>query len=206
MNFFRFVFSKTFWVQVVLALVVTIVLGFLVMKWLGQETNHGRTIVVPDLAKMQLDEVDQTLKKLHLDRVVLDSANYNPDYPRYSVIEQNPAPGKKVKEGRKLYLKLNPAGYPKIEIPNMIRHTKRQVVPMLGSLGFEVGDITYKPDIAKDAVLELRVDGKQINPGDKIMKTTKIDLVLGDGDPEGENKKNEEEEEEEADTLDPDTE
>ncbi len=192
MNFFRFLVTKTFWIQVGLAVVVSILFVFLGMKWLEHETNHGETIAVPDLTSLQLDEVDQRLKELDLSRVVLDSANYNPDYPRYSVIEQNPAPGKKVKEGRKIYLKLNPAGYPKIEIPNMIRHTKRQVIPMLGALGFEIGEITYKPDIAKNAVLELRVNGKTIEPGDKVMKTTKIDLILGDGDPDGEHKKDEE--------------
>lgn len=183
MNFFRFVISKAFWIQILLAIIVTVILGFLTMKWLGQRTQHGTSIEVPDLSKLQLDEVDEKLAEIKLERVVLDSANYNPDYPKFSVIEQNPEPGKKVKEGRKIYLKLNPNGYPKVEIPNLIRHTKRQVIPMLNSLGFEIGDITYKPDIAKDAVLELRANGKKINPGDELMKTTKIDLILGDGKP-----------------------
>lgn len=181
MNFFRFVASKAFWIQVLLAIVVTVILVFLTMKWLGVNTNHGEAIEVPDLSKMQLEEVDQTLKDLNLQRVVLDSANYNPDFPKYSVIEQTPEAGHQVKEGRKIYLKLNPNGYPKVEMPNLIRHTKRQVIPMLKSLGFELGDMTYKPDIAKDAVLELWANGKKIEPGDKIMKTTKINLVLGDG-------------------------
>lgn len=184
MNFFKFLFSKAFWTQILLAIIVTIILAFLTIKWLDYRTDHGKTIQVPDLSKMQLEQVDEVLNQKDLNRVVLDSANYNPDFPKFSVIEQTPEAGKHVKRGRKIYLKLNPAGYPKVEIPNMIRHTKRQAIPMLNSMGFEVGDITYKPDIAKDAVLELRANGKKINPGDKIMKTTKIDLVLGDGEPE----------------------
>src|SRR5699024_11027130 len=162
-------------------------------------TNHGKTIEVPDLSKMQLEEVDQTLKDLKLQRIVLDSANYNPDFPKYSVIEQTPEAGHKVKEGRKIYLKLNPNGYPKIEMPNLIRHTKRQVIPMLNSLGFEVGDITYKPDIAKDVVLEIWANGKKIQPGDKVMKTTKVNLVLGDG--YSELKKEEDEETNESEEV-----
>jgi len=97
------------------------------------------------------------------------------------VIDQVPAPGKFVKENRKLYLTLNPSGFRKIVVPDMIRRTLRQVEPTLRSLGFEIGDITYKPDIAKDAVLELRHEGKLIEPGDELMKTSVIDLVLGDG-------------------------
>lgn len=64
---------------------------------------------------------------------------------------------------------------------NLIRKTRRQVEPTLRSLGFEIGEISYKPDIAEDAVLELRHKGKLIAPGDEIMKTSVIDMVLGDG-------------------------
>ena len=66
-------------------------------------------------------------------------------------------------------------------IPDLIRRTRRQAEPTLKSLGFEIGEITYKPDIAEDAVLELRHNGKLIEPGDELMKTSKIDFVLGDG-------------------------
>ena len=30
-------------------------------------------------------------------------------------------------------------------------------------------------------VLEMRWNGKKLNPGDKVFKSSKIDLVLGDG-------------------------
>lgn len=184
MNFFKFVFSKTFLIQLILAVIVTVILGFLTLKWLDSYTHHDEKIEAPNLSKLQLDSVKIKLDKLDLRYVVLDSVNYNPDYPKYSVIEQTPKPGKFVKEGRKIYLKLNPSGYPKIEIPNLYRHTKRQVIPTLRSMGFKIGDITYKSDIAKDAVLEMRTKGVKIEPGDKVMKTTTIDLVLGDGEPE----------------------
>lgn len=66
-------------------------------------------------------------------------------------------------------------------IPDLIRRTRRQAEPTLRSLGFEIGDVSYKPDIAEDAVLELRHKGKKLEPGDELMKTSTIDLVLGDG-------------------------
>lgn len=152
------------------------------MQWLDYFTNQDQRIEVPDLAKMNLDVVEDKLDELELKYEILDSANFNPDFPRYSVIDQVPAPGKFVKEDRKIYLTLNPSGYRKIQIPNdLIRRTRRQVEPTLRSLGFEIGEITYKPDIAEDAVLELRHKGKLIEPGDELMKTSVIDLVLGDG-------------------------
>ena len=182
MGLFRFIFSKTFLIQLVLAAIVLVILSFLTMQWLDYSTMQDQRIEVPDLAKMNLDNVEERLDEMDLDFEILDSANFNPDFPRYSVIDQVPAPGKFVKEDRKIYLTLNPSGYRKIEIPNnLIRTTRRQVEPTLRSLGFEIGEISYKPDIAEDAVLELRHKGKLLEPGDKIMKTSVIDLVLGDG-------------------------
>ena len=49
------------------------------------------------------------------------------------------------------------------------------------SLGFKIGDITYKPDFAENAVLELSHNGKRLKAGDKLKKTAIIDMVLGDG-------------------------
>lgn len=181
MGLIRFIFSKTFLIQLVLAGIALVVIAFLALEWLDYSTNQDQRIEVPDLSRMTLGNVDESLDELDLRYEILDSANFNPDYPRYSVIEQVPEPGKFVKENRKIYLTLNPSGYRKIVIPDLIRKTRRQAEPTLRSLGFEIGDVTYKPDIAKDAVLELRHNGELIEPGDELMKTSKIDLVLGDG-------------------------
>lgn len=182
MGLLRFIFSKTFFIQLVLAAIALVVLGFLTLQWLEYSTNQEERIEVPDLGKLSLNVVEDRLEELDLLYEILDSANFNPDFPRYSVIDQVPLPGKFVKENRKIYLTLNPSGYRKVTIPqNLIRKTRRQVEPTLRSLGFKIGDVTYKPDIAQDAVLELRHKGKLVEPGDELMKTSVIDLVLGDG-------------------------
>ncbi|MDT0688864.1 PASTA domain-containing protein [Salegentibacter sp. F188] len=182
MGIFRFIFSKTFLIQLVLAIIAIVVIAYLALQWLEYSTNQDQRIKVPDLARMSLDNVEDRLDEMDLRFEILDSANFNPDFPRYSVIEQVPEPGKFVKENRKIYLTLNPSGYRKVTIPNnLIRKTRRQVEPTLRSLGFEIGDVTYKPDIAEDAVLEMRHKGQLVEAGDELMKTSVIDLVLGDG-------------------------
>lgn len=182
MSFFRFLFSKTFLIQLVLAVIAIILIVFLALKWLDISTNQDQRIEVPNLARLTLDQVDQQLEELDLRREILDSASFDPAFPPYSVMEQAPIAGKLVKENRKIYLTLNPSGYMKIEIPdNLIRKTRRQVEPTLRSMGFEIGSISYKPDFAEDVVLELRHKGERLEPGMKLMKTSKIDLVLGDG-------------------------
>lgn len=182
MSFFRFLFSKTFLIQLVLAVIAAVLIVFIILQWLDFSTNQDQKIEVPALAGLSLDQVDTRLEELDLRREILDSANYDPDFPPYSVLEQAPVAGKFVKENRKIYLTLNPSGYKKVEIPEgLLRKSRRQVEPTLKSLGFEIGTISYKPDFAKDVVLEMRHQGRELESGASLLKTSKIDLVLGDG-------------------------
>lgn len=182
MSFIKFLFSKTFLKQLILAAIAVIVIVFLTLQWLDHYTRQDEHIKVPDLSRMALEDVDQRLNELELRYEVLDSANFNPDYPPFAVIDQAPKPGKAVKENRKIYLTINPSGYRKIAVPDgLIRKTRRMVESSLRAQGFKIGEITYKPDVARDAVLELRHNGEKIEPGTKLMKTSEIDLVLGDG-------------------------
>ncbi len=182
-SLFKFIKSKIFLIQIVVAVAMLAILSYLALEWLENTTNHNQHIVVPDLSKKNLDEVAKILEEKSLRFEVQDSSSFDPDYPRYSVTEQNPSSGSEVKENRKIYVTLNPSGYRKIEIPrDVIQKTQRQVQPRLIALGFEIGSITYQPNIGKDVVLELRHKGKKIQPGTKLMKTSVIDLVLGDGE------------------------
>ncbi len=76
---------------------------------------------------------------------------------------------------------MNPSGYRKISVPNIIQITKRNAESMLKAVGLEVGKITYRDNIGKEMVLEIRYQGKKIAPGSVLPKTTKIDLILGNG-------------------------
>lgn len=179
MTFFRFVFTKTFLKQLLLAFLAILVLGFLILWWLRFTTNHNEKIPVPDLSKMTLDKVAERLDEMDLRYAILDSANYNPDFPKYSVIDQIPKPGKFVKENRKLYITLNPSGYSKIEVPNILGRTRRQAEPTLLAMGFVIGKISHRPHIS-DNVLEMRYNGEKLEPGTPIQKTSVIDLIVGD--------------------------
>lgn len=181
MSLIKFIFSKTFVKQLVFAAIFLLVIVFLILYWLKFTTNHNQHTEVPDLAKLSFEEAQQKLKSFDYRIEVLDSANYNPNYPKYAVIDQIPAAGNRVKENRKIYITLNPSGFRKVEIPELSGRTKRQVEPSLRALGFEIGQITYRPDMAKDRVLELRHKGKAIAPGERLQITSVIDLVLGDG-------------------------
>ena len=106
MSFFRFLISKSFFIQIMIAIISLSLLIIGMKWWLSYTTNHEQKIQVPNLNKMSLSNVEKTLKELHLDFLVIDSASYNPKYPKKSVIEQTPESGSFVKEKRKIYLTL----------------------------------------------------------------------------------------------------
>ncbi len=181
MSIIKFLVSRAFLKQIILAVVALVVLSFLMLSWLKSSTNHGDFETVPDLKGKSISVAEIELKENNLVMQIQDSANFNPDYPKFSVIEQDPPVGAKVKENRKIYITLNPSGYRKVRVPNLLESTLRQAKPTLEALEFKVGKLTYVDNIGKDIVLKMQHKGQTIQAGDMLPKTEKIDLVLGNG-------------------------
>ncbi|MGB0837194.1 MAG: PASTA domain-containing protein [Flavobacteriaceae bacterium] len=181
MSFGKFLISKTFLINLVIAGVVLLALLFGTIKYLEVTTDHGRKIQVPDLSKLSIAQADQTLKDLNLRYEVLDSASFNPAYPPLSVLEQRPLAGENVKEQRKIYLTLNPSAFQKIALPKVIGKTKRQALSELKASGFNIGEYEYVEDIGLDVVRGMKFNSEEVKEGDKIPKFAVIDLILGDG-------------------------
>lgn len=181
MSLLKFLLSKTFLKQILIAIGVSVLLVILVMQYLKVTTKHGDYILVPDLTKKSLNEVDQILEKAKLRSVVLDSTEFNPDFPRFAVIEQDPEPNTEVKEGRKIYLTINPTGYRKVKVPNVIQVTRRNAESMLKAVGLNVAKVSYIDEIGEDMVYYIRYKGEDILPGTQLPKTAGVELVCGNG-------------------------
>ncbi|QXP51830.1 PASTA domain-containing protein [Cellulophaga sp. HaHa_2_95] len=180
-NFFNFLKSKVFLIQLGLALLVVVLFIFGMLQWLKSSTNHGEFVEVPDLAKLSVTQMRKVVEDADLRFEVLDSANYNPDYPRFSVIEQNPPAGNKVKQSRKIYVTVNPSGYKKVSVPSIIQVTLRNATAKLRAVGLDVQRVTYIDEFGKDMVYRIKYKGKYIEEGYKLPKTSKIELVCGNG-------------------------
>lgn len=177
----QYLTSKSFFKRLLLALVIVFAIVFAILQYLSFATDHGNEITVPNLSKLTEEQVGEKLSELDLEYVLLDTVDYNADYPKFSVVKQDPLPGAKVKEGRKIYIKVNSSGFGDVTVPDLIEKTLRQAEPTLKALGFEIGTKTYKPYLGKDMVLEMSSGGKIVKPGDKLKKLSVINLVLGDG-------------------------
>ena len=181
MAWLRFLFSFTFIKQLVKAVVIVTIFLILLLYSLGWHTRQGQFVEVPDLSRQTIDQVVEIMDDLDLRYEVIDSANYNPNYKPFAVIEHQPKAGEQVKKDRKIYLTLNPSNYREISVPDVIQITYRNAASTLRAVGLEVGEITYRDNIGKDMVLQLRFEGEGIVPGAKVPKTSPIDLVLGNG-------------------------
>ena len=181
MIFLRFLLSKSFLKQLLLIGFTSVFLFFLVSYGLKLSTNHNRYLSVPDLEGVPVSAISSIMERENLRFEVIDSTRFVPDLPPLSVISHLPAAGSEVKENRKIYLTVNPSGYRKVTFPNLIQITKRNAESTLKAIGFQIGEYSYQDDIGKDMVLEIRYKGKKIAPGILLPKTSKIDLVLGNG-------------------------
>ncbi len=68
-----------------------------------------------------------------------------------------------------------------IEMPNLVGYSFRSAEMSLRNMGLRLGDTLYKPDFARNSVLEQLYNGNPIEPGTKIPMGSSITLVLGTG-------------------------
>lgn len=180
MNFFSFIFSKSFVKHLGIALGVFIALILVIVFALNAYTEHGETIAVPDLSGLKKESLESTLTPLDLKYAVIDSV-YDNKRPKGSIVDQTPVPGFHVKAGRTVYVTVVAMQPQRVKMPNLVDLTLRQATQRLETYGLKVGKTSYQPDIAKNVVLKQLWKGRKIHPDSLIVKGSSIELVLGDG-------------------------
>ena len=165
--------------NLLLALLLIAGLGYAFFNSLNYITNHGKEITVPKLTGKNLKEVVKELRRQKF-KVEIDST-YKSYIDPLQILTQEPEAGQKVKVGRTLFLIVNRAEAPKVEMPDLVSKSFRNAVLILKSYRFVMGDTIYRPDIAAGAVLEQLYEGKKVAAGAKVPYGSRIDLVVGEG-------------------------
>ncbi len=163
---------------VAILLVVGLLFGFLWM--LGFITNHGEYEKVPNVKRKTLQEAIALLEEKGFKVEVADSM-YIDTMPPLAIVKQSPEYDMMVKAGRTIYVTVNRTQPPMVEVPNMTGFSFRNAEMYLKQLGLKLGDTTRRPNIAKDAVLEVLYNGRIIKSGTKIFQGSTISFVLGSG-------------------------
>lgn len=177
---FKFITSRPLWVNIIAGVVIAIGIFALFLLSLNLITHHGRSSSVPSVAGKKYEEAKAILAKAGFDYEIQDSI-YVDTLPPLSVIKQFPDADEVVKSNRTVYLVINRIEPPLIEMPNLIGFSYRNAEMVLKNMGLKIGDTTFKPDFARNAVLEQVYKGSNISAGTKIRKGSVISLVLGDG-------------------------
>ncbi|MEX2591910.1 MAG: PASTA domain-containing protein [Anditalea sp.] len=168
--------------NILIILGVLITFLFLFFQWyLPNYTHHGQTITVPDLEGFHYDELSNYLGERNLKLEVTPDSGYVEEVKPLHVLKQNPKPGAKVKQDRKIYITLNAENAPVVAMPNLINTLLKNAQEILSNFGLVRGDIVYVPDIGINVVLEQKYRGRPIKEGMEISKGSQIDLIVGDG-------------------------
>lgn len=177
---FKWLTHRSFGANLLAAVILFIILGIAFFSSLSHLTRHGETLKVPGIVGQAMASAEKELKAMHFQVIVQDSA-YVDTLPPLAVVRQTPEVGSVVKTERTIYLTLNKTSPPLTAMPNVVNYSFRSAEMTLESQRLQLGDTLYKPDIAKNAVLDQLYQGKSVKPGEMIPEGSKITLVLGDG-------------------------
>ncbi len=179
-SWLKFFFSKVFYKQLFICILT--ILGIVLLTLLSMRfyTHHDELIELPDFSGESIHNLDSLMETYSIRYVIIDSI-FSDNIPVETVIDQEPKPYTFVKENRRVYLTVVAKNKKLVELPNLIDLTKRRAISKLKSLGLSVGELSFVPDMAKNAVLKQLVDGKELESGVALPTGTKVDLVIGDG-------------------------
>jgi len=179
-GFRAFIFSKAFLRHGAAALGILLVVVFGLSFYLAAYTDHGESVTVPELKGLTAAEILTVADTVDLELIVIDSV-YSSDVPKGTVADQDPSAGASVKSGRKVYITMNAMLPQQVKMPNLIDLTFRQAKARIESYGLKLGNLEYVPDLAENAVLGQKVNGRNMKARAYVSKGARIDLVLGNG-------------------------
>ncbi len=166
--------------NLVLAAAIFAGLVWLTFRWLEYHTNHGKEIPVPNVVNMSVHKAIEVLDDAGLTYEV-DSFKYDPKYRPFQVLQIYPYAGSRVKGGRSIVMKVNPRTWAKIQIPDILDRYKGLAFRQLDQVGLKVGDTIFEPNIQRDAVIRMQMNGVVLKPGAFVPRFSTIDLVIGTG-------------------------
>lgn len=177
---FRFLTKQGFFVNLLIAVVLLILIVVLFFNSLDWITHHDEDIKVPSVVGRNINDATQLLQSQGFGVEVQDSV-YIDTVAKASVIRQSPEADAVVKKNRTIYLTINRDIAPLVDMPDLRGFSFQSAAMYLKSVGLKLGDTSYRPDIARNSVLEQRFNDQLLLPGTKVHMGSSISLVLGDG-------------------------
>lgn len=163
--------------------VVSCIIVWFALLWLDSWTDHGHYEVIPDVKGSSYSTAVIKLRTEGFKSEISDSI-YDSKAPRGTVIEQNPKPGTKVKEGRMVYLTIVALSPKTVTVPALTDLSLRQVKSILEGVGITRISERRVPSEYRDLVIGVTYNGTRLSPGARIPVTASVVVEVGDGLPD----------------------
>jgi len=181
MGFIKFIFSKSFVINSVIAGGLLVAGYFVLDNYLSSYTKKGQELPVPDVTNTHINELPELLEKNGFRFELMDSI-WDRTKKKGIVTEQRPKAGQLVKPGRKIYITFNARSNKKIKLylENVVGGTVRAAMDNLQSMDILVDSIEYKDFQYDDIVLGIKNrKGKKIKNDEIIIAGAKLILLVG---------------------------
>lgn len=176
----KFITHRSLWINILVGILLAVGVFSVFVISLNWLTHHNVSRTVPQVTGKPLEEAESILEKAGFEVDVQDSIYTDTSRPN-TVLKQFPEPDEVVKVNRTVFLTINRAVPPMVEMPNLIGYSFRNAEMTLKNAGLKLGDTTFKPNFATNTVLEQLYNGEQISPGTKIRMGSTISFVLASG-------------------------
>lgn len=154
-----------------------VVLGFLMdLIVMPIYTKHGEALPMPDVTKIRYEDAKLALAAEGFN-IVKSEERFDSRFPMGYVIKQVPAPGTKVKSGRRVSVILS-KGERRFEMPKIVGISDRDSKLVLSRYGLRLGKKNYEYSSYYPKGVVTR---QSITPGVEVPMNTFIDLTVSLG-------------------------
>ena len=154
-------------------IVVIILFNYVVMPLY---VKHSKMTKVPNVVGMNFNDAKQILDETGLD-VKQGDIRYDEAKSVGQVLEQNPQADQQVKVGRRIYLVVC-GGEQLVEVPKLSGRSIRDAKYTVEQRNLQIGNIVKKySNLYPEDVIISQV----IQPGSRVKKNTKIDVIVSQG-------------------------
>ncbi len=153
--------------------ILVLVLNYVAMPLYVKHSSLNR---VPDVVGLHFNEAKKILEDAGLS-VKQGDIRYDSTTPVGVILEQNPPAGQMVKSGRRIYLVVC-GGEQLVEVPRLSGRTIRDAKFTLDQRNLQIGEIIKKfsNQYPEDVVIS-----QVVQPGSKVKRMTKIDVIVSNG-------------------------
>lgn len=178
MSLSRFLTSRSFLIQLAIAIIIIVALLFITLKSLEKYTRHGQSSPVPNFEGMSKPEAQKVAQHHNLLIEIVDSVFVDNVAPG-AIVDQVPEAGHGVKQNRTIFVSINSTQPEMVTLPQLSDISFRQAQVLIENSGLRVGQVSYQPSQFNNLVLEVQFNGKKMNPGQKVPKGSEIHMVIG---------------------------